>query len=465
MIESGYLTIGLCNNEMLIPEGVQHARPQSPAPSRGRFSGWRVVLVGAFLIAIAGAAGTGNFVGLPSVAGRTLDGLDEVYPGSSLWFLSKAIFTQLIPALLMPLIGYGVDRWGPRRMVVGGLALISSGFVLYLGSGVSWLPYPTAAVFAIGGVAASHLPMAAAVNYCFSRRRATAMGFMIMLSWVFRFGAVLTLGTPLIFLAPVNAQAALLATAALLLALIWPIRILLGGRPENTGGGIDGAGPSLPDNDNPVLSTDDEPLTPGYGWLEAMKSRVFWLLVIGGAELSINAAQTFYITDLVSDREFSFRFAAVLVMSVAVTAAPFSVIGGWLGDRFPIRRVLFGFALVACAGVLVMAFAQTAPMFYFSAVLAGVGSGATTTLTLAVIAVYFGRRNFGTILGMYLFITSTLQLFSPTLFGMAMVAIANWTLTLLIFALGTAGTSLAYFFAGAPGSPRPRDVQSPTGRC
>ena len=48
-----------------------------------------------------------------------------------------------------------------------------------------------------------------------------------------------------------------------------------------------------------------------------------------------------------------------------VFAILFVLVGGWLGDRFPIRRTLFVFGLLEACAVGVLAFAESLPMFIF----------------------------------------------------------------------------------------------------
>ena len=84
------------------------------------------------------------------------------------------------------------------------------------------------------------------------------------------------------------------------------------------------------------------------------------------------------------------------------SAILFVLVGGWLGDHFPIRRTMFVFGLLEACAIGVLAFAESLPMFYLSAALAGMGTGGMLPLTLSARGVYFGRRNFATITGLSL---------------------------------------------------------------
>ena len=143
---------------------------------RRRFDGWRVVLVGALIVAIA--SNPVGAVDLPRMAEIALGDLWTVHGHVALFAFAHFVLTGALPALLLPFVGWGVDRWGSRRMVLYGLMTLGAGLVLYLGAQVTAVYYLVIAMVSIGGVVGSQLPIATAVNNWFRRRRALAMAVM-----------------------------------------------------------------------------------------------------------------------------------------------------------------------------------------------------------------------------------------------------------------------------------------------
>ena len=135
-----------------------------------------------------------------------------------------------------------------------------------------------------------------------------------------------------------------------------------------------------------------------------------------------------------------------------VFAILFVLVGGWLGDHFPIRRTMFVFGLLEACAVGVLAFAETLPMFYLSAAIAGMGTGGMLPLTLAARGVYFGRRNFATITGLSLMLPNLVSggALAGILIAWLSEIIGAYTLPLAIIAVIGAVGSLAFLFLGDP---------------
>ena len=234
-----------------------------------------------------------------------------------------------------------------------GLLTIGRGFVLHLGAHVGGVLLLVNAVLAFGYKVAAELPMTVMVSNWFARRRATALAFMEMAS-VLGFAVNLVLGVGAGFAELVSSDASLLVTGAFFLVLAWPISRLVRNRPEDYG--------LHPDGRDPALSSGDGPPAPDYEWREALTSRPFWLLAAGGCAMAFAGTWGFCIALLSNERGIPVLQAGFMLMLASLLAIPFVLVGGFLGDRLPIRRVLFGFAVVMAAAMLATAFAHTLPL-------------------------------------------------------------------------------------------------------
>ena len=97
--------------------------------------------------------------------------------GTSRGALSLAFsFTRLESAILGPIEGFLIDRFGPRRLMLIGFAVLGMGFLMF--SRVNSLLgfYVVFPVIILGGSLSGFLPVVTAVNNWFSRRRGLATG-------------------------------------------------------------------------------------------------------------------------------------------------------------------------------------------------------------------------------------------------------------------------------------------------
>ena len=420
-------------------------------PPRGRFHGWYVVLVGALIVAIA--SNPVGAVGLPRMAEIALGDLWTVRGHVALFAFAHFVLTGALPALLLPFVGWGVDRWGSRRMVLYGLMTLGAGLVLYLGAQVTAVFYLVIAMVSIGGVVGSQLPIATAVNNWFRRRRALAMAVM-WLPWRWPIALVAGVGSLSLF----NREVGLLLIAAIIFVIAWPVSRLVRNRPEDYGQHPDGIDPASVPKEEPTQSTGGEPLAPEYAWREALKTRAFWLLALGGCGHAITVSGMTNFASLFVNRGFSPTEAAVAMMLSSAVTVPFLLVGGWLGDRWPIRRVMFAFALVQSVAVFLLPLSWSLPVFYFSSALSGIGIGGGTPLRFAAVGVYFGRRNFGTITGVSLLVAYIGSFLGGLLWGFVL-HVFGYTPAILALALATAAAALAFLFVGDP-RPSPLQVQT-----
>jgi len=110
--------------------------------------------------------------------------------------------------------------------------------------------------------------------------------------------------------------------------------------------------------------------------------------------------------------------AGLVIMCVSLMSVVGRLASGVVGDRMD-KRLLVGvsFAL-QCGGTLVFAFTSTIWHLVGFIVLWGMGWGLSVPTRFALLADYFGRRHFGSIMGM----TSTVS----TVFGIAGPVFVGW---------------------------------------
>jgi MFS family permease len=240
---------------------------------------------------------------------------------------------MVVSGLAAPLAGIVFERWGPRVLYAGGLALLGAGHFLAGQLQHLWQFYVCIGLF--GGLGLSALgmvPASALISRWFHRRLSTAIGlayagfgcgslFMVPLAQVLidNHGwrdAYHLIGTTLLALLPFS--------------LVMPWRAIR-------------AGPSLARNerDTPISDASIRPLR------EAVRHRPFWLLV----QVMFFTAVAMYLI-IVQSVAFliDIGFTPLKAAGAFGTAGMLSVIGvsaaGWLADRFGHKRA----ATVSFAG-------------------------------------------------------------------------------------------------------------------
>ena len=388
-------------------------------PTDAGFSGWRMVWIAALVLTIGSyEAGLPQFLRLGLTEVRTILSFDPVLT-AAYWF------SGALPIILLPLVGWAVDRWGARHMVLCGLAALGSGALLLPATRYMPVVFLSLSAASIGSVVTAQLPCLAVVNNWFRRRRATAMSAMMLPAT-----AVYTLARLFpgyLRLTVVHAPVVVVVAAVLVLAIAWPVSRMLRNRPEDWGEQPDGGSVDARSQHNSSPSDALSPSDPDYTWQEALRTRSFWLMIACAAAFQPSASPRHLYIDAPHARAGKFphsiwQWTRWLDGALLVTSVP---LGGLLGDRFPIRRVMFAFGLVESLSMAVLAFATTLPMFLLAAALSGIGVGGGLPLTYAALGLYFGRRNFATIAGLSLFLLQTVGVGAATLAVIGHFAIAR----------------------------------------
>ncbi len=303
--------------------------------------------------------------------------------------ISQAVaLTSLLAAPVMPLLGVLLDRWGPRRVFLIGVAGLGLTHLLLSRINALWQFY----VLVIVGQSVfmrfnEPITQQAVVGRWFVRLRGRAMG--IALAGVGIFG--LTIPALLGFIIErYGWRNGYLTTGLLLVGVALPIVFLfLLNDPAEVGQYPDGASTPPAVMHSPVQ---------GATFVQAIRSPVFWILAVIWALCYIeHGVMTLQLPAILQDAGLSVSNAARYV-GFMLGASIVGRLGiGNLADRFN-RLHLLGFALLTMgAGTLLMLWpAQPAARLGY-VVLYGIGSGGTFTVFPVIVQSLFGLRSFGRI--------------------------------------------------------------------
>ena len=359
------------------------------------------------------------------------------------------VVTRAEGSLIGPVEGILVDRMGSRRMVLIGMPVLGVGFLLFSQVNHLWQLYTAFLIMGLGTGLGTWLPLMTAINSWFSRRRARAIGFA--------FGGFAGGG---IVLVPALAWAIdpdaerfgwrIIAAAigVIIILLAFPISRLVRNRPEEYGQRPDGDVPDVAQRTDVPGSAGEE---AGFTWQQAIRTRTFWLISFGHAGTGVVISTvTVHLGLMLEDQGLSLQTIGWVVATFTAVTAAFTFVGGYAGDRIPIRLAAFGFSFLQPMAIIVLLFAHSAPVAFLFAVVLGMGFGGRNAVTLALRGVYFGRKAFASIVGISLVPLNICQITAPLAAGYIFDATSSYAVSLIVVVVLSALSSCLFIFLGDP---------------
>ena len=362
--------------------------------------------------------------------------------------------------IMGPVEGLLIQRLGPRRMVLIGMLILGVGFLLFSRVQDLWQFYAAFLVMALGQGMGGWLPVMTVINNWFVRRRAMAMS-MVMVGQ--RLGGVLLPWLLALTIDPDQYgidrwRVAALGIGVLIIFLAFPISRLVRDRPEDFGLLPDGgtAAPASSTAARAEESQTSRDLQSAAGareltWQEAIRTKAFWLMSFGHAcNAALVVTIMVHLGPMLSiDRGFSLQLVGLVVATYMAIGMVSTLVGGYIGDRVPIRLAIVGFIIMHSIGVIILILAHTTLMVFIFAVLYGIGQG-RTPLTTATPSIYFGRRSFASITGMSMLPMNVFLLVVPTYAGIMFDINGSYTVPFItVVVLNMIGGSL-YLLLGEP---------------
>ena len=432
---------------------IQERHANSPVVRiRGVFYGWWLVGLSAFTMVVAGA---------PVIQGMSVwNPALKAHFGWTPGQLSVAFaFARGVEGGLMgPVEGLLVQRLGSRRMVLIGTLVLGVGFLLFSRIQELWQLYVSIVVMSVGASMGTWLPMMTALNNWFVRHRAKALGLTFGL---FLTGVVFVVPALAWAVGPIDSdqsdrfgwRTAALGIGVYILVLAFPVSRLVRNRPEDYGQHPDGRLPTPATTSGPDGESSAAEGEPEFTWQQALRTRTFWLMSFGHAFTSaVLATVAVHLGLMLDDREISLQTIGWVVSTYAAVGALFTIVGGYIGDRVPIRMAIFGFAVVQSLAIIVLVLAHSAPVAFLFAVLLGIGFGGRLPLVIAVRSAYFGRRAFASITGMSIVPLNLMQIVAPVFAGYMFDVTDSFTIP--FSAIGVVGLMGSFLFL-LMGDPKP----------
>jgi sugar phosphate permease len=405
------------------------------------FYGWRVVMA-------AGALQFLQSLLLNQAFGVYLAVLVEERGWSKTAVAGAAALKSTEVAVLGPVLGWAVDRFGARDIMRIGIVTFGIGFIL-LGQ-IETLAgfYAAFVVLALGSSMFSNSIAGVAIIQWFEKKRARALSAL---------QAGQAIGGLFVFIVAASIQAfGWRATAvgsgiaAILIGL--PIASIIHSRPQDRGEHVDGVPPAPRAEGAPRPTT---PVRDGMSVREALRTSAFWLLALGHgfALFAVSAVNVHAVTHMKEGLGYTLA-TATLVFTVVTVGQFGGVMLGWvIGDRFQKRLVAAACMAMHAIGLLMLTYATHIAVLIVSALVHGIAWGLRGPFMQAIRADYFGRSSIGMIIGLSSMIIVLGNIAGPILAG----AFADWTgnyrLGFTILAL-LSGVGALFFLMAKP--PRAR---------
>jgi sugar phosphate permease len=359
-----------------------------------------------------------------------------------------AALQQMEAALLGPVLGWLLDRFGAQVFIRIGVFFLGGGLMLL--STVDSLAgfYGAFVVIAMGASLAGFFPLNVALIHWFERYRARALSSM---SLGLAFGGI---ATPLVAwsLQTYGWRPTAFYSGVLAIVIGFPLAMVMRNKPEDYGLKADGSVELPPDKNNP---TEEKELTRDFTAREALRTPAFWLLSLGHgfALFIVHSVLVHAITHLKEGLGYSIA-AAALVMAMVTAFQIVGVMLGWaIGDRFDKRRISAACMLMHAVGLLMLTYAFHMWMLVAFAVLHGTAWGLRGPFMQAIRADYFGRAAIGMILGLSYMIIIIGQMGGPLIAGAFADAHGNYRTGFTILAILAGLGSFFFLLAKKPARP------------
>jgi len=357
------------------------------------------------------------------------------------WSYTQISFAASLRGLEMgifaPLIGFLVDRFGSRKLILYGTITVGFGLILLSRTQSLAMFYGSFLLIAFGaGGCAMVVTMAAVANW-FYKNVGIALG--VMASGVGASGLMVPLIVQLIDVSGWRTTLIILGFGMWILGI--PLSFVIRNRPEQYGYLPDGTSSSDP---TPNLKNQDTGVKAvEIGFKEVLKNRAFlYLNILEAIRMMIVAAVIIhvmpYLNSLGLPRAASGLIAGAIPLSSIIGRFGF----GWLGDVFDKRYVMAWTFCIISLGMLAFCYVHLIWVTFVFLLLFPPGYGGGIVLRGSILREYFGRNSFGKMIGITMGSASIGGIIGPTLAGWAFDTFLSYHLIWLVFC-GLSGLAIS----------------------
>lgn len=359
-----------------------------------------------------------------------------------------------------PIVGYLVDRFGARKMLVIGTILAGTGFIIFALAPNIWIfALAYLGFVSLGATMAFQDSATAMVNMWFSRFRVRAMSIREAAG---NLGSTVLIPLMTLIIAVYDWWVAALMGAVAYLALILPLVPFLKESPESIGLLPDGANRDAVEGARAATtqssSSEVQRLRRHYDSVnfrvrEALRTSSFWYLLTGTRfhQVSRVGIDLHYVA-IMEWKGLDLSLAALIFTLRLGMNVPSKLVVGYFGDRLSKPAVLSGGMVLYTLGLILLLSSQAVWILVISAVISGMSEG-ITPVNWGAIGDYFGRRHYATLRGIINLSSSWAMLSVPFATGWWFDHHASYTLPIVVSAGAAVSSTLVYALMRQPKLP------------
>jgi sugar phosphate permease len=336
--------------------------------------------------------------GVRAAPGALLKPLQDDF-GWSRGSISLAVAVSILTyGLGGPIAGSLIDRFGPRRIALGGLVVIAAGLVPLVFLRELWQFFLLwGIVVGVGTGAVSSVLGATVALRWFRERRGMVVGLFAAASSA---GQLIFLPSFVTVIAASGWQTAIGAAAVAIVIMTIPAVLFLRDRPSDVG-----RRPYGDDGSAEHAASERAEAAEGLTVREAIRSADFWLLA-GSFFVCGYTSNGLIGTHLIShavEHGFTEVTAAGAVGVMGMMNVFGTLASGWATDRFDNRKLLAAYYGFRALSITWLPSIDATQWLFLFAIIYGLDWIATVPPTTNLTARLFGRRNLGQIYGWIFF--------------------------------------------------------------
>ncbi len=346
-----------------------------------------------------------SFFALFSIVGLALYGLPFFYDFMVTDFgwsrarvtSGNALSKLIIGPLFGFLVGWVVDRFGPRRMMLGGILMAGTALIGLSYMTNLWMFYLFYLFNALGYVCGGPLPNQVLISRWFDKARGKAMGFAYI-----GIGAGGTI-VPLLahtLIQQYGWHVALRIIGALIILISFPLAFFVKDDPSEA-------------------RAEVKPLQATVSMKRVLSNPFFYLLAIGSmcSIAAVGGTNQHLKLFLSLDQNASQGQVAGVISLVLASSIIGRLLMGYLADRFPRKYVMLLIYCIVASAIPLLFFADQPGMLYVFAVLFGIGLGGDYMIIPLMAGDIFGVRVLGRVMGIVLTADGVAEATAPMLVG------------------------------------------------
>ena len=389
------------------------------------YYGWRIVGFASLALTLISAS---SFQSI----GTYIYVLEKKFGWSRTALSAPFSLSRIQGAVFGPIEGWLIDKIGSRIMILIGFTIVAIGILAFSQIQSLWQFYASYIIITIGAGFGGWLAIMSLVNNWFIAKRtfalATSMtgvyigGFLIYpLSWS---------------LEKYGFEATTLTVAIIIFCFI-PIASFVKNKPEDIN-----LTPYNPQTKNSKTLRESE--NQDFTVRQALRTQTFWLLAFVHmfSTVSLVTLQV-HLVPLLTDMGMTLTTSALVIATFTTTAIPAQLLAGYLGDKLPKPKVAMFFYVLQGISLTILIIGNSAPndssfkipSAFLFAIFWGIAVGGRVPLLTAIRGEYFGRKAFGSIMGISMLPNNLSMLVSPILTAYIFEKTGTYNLPLIFFAI------------------------------